>query len=229
MSLLLIDTSTERGLVGFVHEDTLIFSRELPFGSLQSRYLIPLVEECLASCPQPVTYIGLGVGPGSYTGIRMGVAAAQGLAYSWKVPLVPLSSLQGFIPSEWKDPFAVIVDARMGGIYLQRGFFKDGIVQFDPLPVVCSIEEAEEFLKEIDYIVSPSIRSLQEKFLKVFPTRTWKWEERGPVIEIFAQEIKKKIQEGAAVNPLTHLDIYYLRETQAERVKRSSKNDSILC
>lgn len=66
-----------------------------------------------------VTGVGVGVGPGSYTGVRVGLATAQGLARAWQVPIAGASSLAalalaGLAPGERG---AALLDARRGNVY----------------------------------------------------------------------------------------------------------------
>ena len=63
--------------------------------------------------------IAVGAGPGSYTGIRVGVALAKALAFGWKIPILSFCSLRAFMAP---SATAVLVDARMGGFYtLKKG------------------------------------------------------------------------------------------------------------
>lgn len=119
MITLLFDTSTERAIVALFKNDDMIFSKELPVGLQNSKYLVPTIEESLKSLnlkPQDLGRIVCGVGPGSYTGLRVAASVAKSLAYALNIPLIGVSALQAFIPDE-SVSFASIIDAKMGGLY----------------------------------------------------------------------------------------------------------------
>lgn len=221
MRALFMDTSTERGFVALVLGEEGLFFKELPSGANQSRFLIPTLEDICARFPEPIDYIGVGVGPGSYTGIRLGVAAAQSLAYAWKIPLVPVVSLRSFCPSIDDIPFAVVLDARIAGIYLQKGRKVGNAVFFEEEPEVCSWECIEEKLKGIDHLVSPFVATIQEKFAKKIPHRSWTWEEKSPILSLFYAQVKKEMEQKKEVILPATVPIFYLRETEAEREKRA--------
>lgn len=79
--------------------------------------MLPLVEELLAEAGWPLQSldrIGVGVGPGSFTGLRIGVALAQGIALGLNCPVVGVSSLQAmaFAAPRSDLPTAAVLDAR---------------------------------------------------------------------------------------------------------------------
>lgn len=85
-----------------------------------SALILPMVQDLLAEAGMGVSAcdsIAFGQGPGSFTGLRIGVGVAQGLAFGADVPVVPVSSLQAqACRFEVENLFAAF-DARMGQVY----------------------------------------------------------------------------------------------------------------
>src|SRR5262245_51524685 len=101
MRTLILDTATERGVAAFIENGKERFSIELPFGLQNSHHLLPELERAMnenAITWEQIELIGVGIGPGSYTGIRIGTMVAKTLAYSFKIPLVGICTLDGFLP-----------------------------------------------------------------------------------------------------------------------------------
>lgn len=102
-----------RGLLAEYAEDV---------GREHAARLLPEIQRLLARArvrPQDVGGIGVGTGPGSYTGMRVGVATAKGLARAWGVPLGGASTLaalalRGLRPGERG---VALLDARRGNVY----------------------------------------------------------------------------------------------------------------
>jgi tRNA threonylcarbamoyladenosine biosynthesis protein TsaB len=221
---LLIETCTERGVIAYGNQQETLFAKELPFGLTQSKFLMPYLQEALQSFgyPPPLDAIGVGIGPGSYTGIRIGVAVAQTLAYSWKVPLIGISSLEGFIPSVPVIHYAALLDARIGGVYFQKGRIDQAGIRKDP-PQVKPIEEIGKELEEVTHLVTPFAHSLQTKLGEAYPNKSWTWEEHSPSVSSLFQRVEQSYLEGKSVIPPQHLDLLYLRQTEAEREKASKR------
>ena len=97
--------------------------------------LLPLVEEVLVAAGagwEQIERIAVGVGPGSFTGLRLGIATARGLAQARKLPLVGVSSLAALsrgvrppYPGGVRPPYVVaVIDARRGEVFaLAEGEF----------------------------------------------------------------------------------------------------------
>lgn len=213
MRLLLIETSTERGLIAYFNQGNCLFSKEFPFGLNQSQYLVPGLHRALSDFPslREVEVIGVGVGPGSYTGIRLGVSVAQALAYSWKVPVVGFPTLNGFIPKE-EGTFAAVLDARIGGIYFRKGKKeKNGKVFYEEDCQVLPLEEAVKQLEGITRLVTPAAAPLQRR-LKNYPAYAkWIWEERAPSLEALAKSVEE-LYPSHKVYPPARIDLLYLRQ-----------------
>lgn len=221
MRILLIETSTERGVVAYADGQTLLFEKQLPFGLNQSKFLMPVLQEALRAInPSSVDVIGVGVGPGSYTGIRIGVAVAQTLAYSWKVPLVGIPSLNGFVPLENNVSFAALIDARIGGVYLRKGWKQEQEIIYQTEPLVCAWEEALSLLEGITYFVTPVAKSLQSKWSSYNRDSQGIWQESAPSVPTLLNSAQLLYSQGKQVMPPQQLALLYLRETEAERMNR---------
>ncbi len=129
-TILAIDTSTDvcsvaiaqKGKKEEIHESTVIAARE------HTQRILPMIEKLLAESAltlRQLDAIAIANGPGSFTGLRIGLSVAQGLAYGADLPLVPVSTLMAMAYSAVRrrkisDQKALIVpaiDARMNEIY----------------------------------------------------------------------------------------------------------------
>jgi tRNA threonylcarbamoyladenosine biosynthesis protein TsaB len=123
VKILGIDTSTPRISVALVDDDVVLGER----GVLVERNrtgLMPLVDELFSAAglgPHAVDAVAVGAGPGSFTGLRIGMAAAKGIAFATRRPLWAVSSLAVIADTQLRrDPAGVVVavlDARKGEIY----------------------------------------------------------------------------------------------------------------
>ncbi len=182
MDVLIIETSTERGIVAFYRHGERVFFEELPFGYRSSRLLLPSIErgfEELGIKPKDLTYIAVGVGPGSYTGMRLGAIVAKTLAFACDIPLVGVCSLNGFLPKK-ECKFAAIVDAKISGAYVLIGEKLGDQATYYSTPEVYILERLKKKLEGITTLVTPHATTLQAKLHIIFPDVTWKWEERPP-------------------------------------------------
>lgn len=97
MIVLGIDASSDAAAAGIVADGKLLCEHTLNNGKNHSVKLLPMIESmlCEAGLSFPdIDVYSCGVGPGSFTGVRIGVATAKGFAQSWNKPMVSLSSLQ---------------------------------------------------------------------------------------------------------------------------------------
>jgi tRNA threonylcarbamoyl adenosine modification protein YeaZ len=217
MLTLLIETSTARGLLCLFNNHTLVFQEELPFGLNHSKLLIPKIQEGLKSLEMTassIKQIGVGIGPGSYTGIRVGAMVAMTLAYSFKIPLVGISTLSCFVPSQ-DGRFAAVIDAKIGGVYLQTGIKEGENVEYTSPPRACSLAELGDLLKGSWNFVTPESRLIQPKLDALYPANEWKWEELPPHSLQMFRIVDEKVKEGEYTIDGS-VELLYLRKTQAE-------------
>ncbi len=125
-TLLAIESSSETCSVALLHGQD-CWQRASEPGQRQSERMLSWVEVLLAEAgiaASAVHALAVTIGPGAFTGVRLGVAMTQGLAMAWDRPVIPISTLMAFAgglkPSEL--PILAAMDARMGEIY--AGWFR---------------------------------------------------------------------------------------------------------
>ena len=133
-NILALDASTE-ALSIVLHYQGKTFHNFEECPQQHSQKILPLIDELLgkAGCKLKDLYvIGFGQGPGSFTGVRISVAIAQGLAYSTNLPLVGVSTLavmaQQALEQFGANDVYSSIDARMGEIYFAQYQAKDGLM-----------------------------------------------------------------------------------------------------
>jgi len=124
MKILAIDTATEACSAALLCNDA-VLTRELVAPQGHTRLILPMVSELLAEAGisiKELDAIAFGRGPGSFTGVRIGIGAAQGLAFGAEVPLIGVSTLQmlaqGVYRRQQAERVVSAIDARMNEIYL---------------------------------------------------------------------------------------------------------------
>ncbi len=107
--ILIIDTSSKVAVVA-----TLNYRRTESFVSARGPELMPALRRIAAS--EKITGVAVGTGPGSFTGLRLGVSFGLGLAIGLGVPIVPLPSL-ALLAARSDEPVVAVTDAGRGRYY----------------------------------------------------------------------------------------------------------------
>lgn len=139
MRILAFDTATERGTAAVGAIDAtgrldLLSETSATVDSRHGETLLGLIEEASAKAgvePRSLGLIAVGLGPGSFTGVRVGVATAKGLALALGVPLVGVSTLDVVAAAVPADDVVAILDAKRGEVFAAR--FQGGRETIEPL------------------------------------------------------------------------------------------------
>lgn len=122
MNLLAIETATEACSVALIHGDELIARSEIA-PRRHTELVLPMADELLAEAGisrHALDAIAVGHGPGAFTGVRLAVSLAQGMALALDLPVITISSLAALAleaPEEEGTAILAVIDARMGEIY----------------------------------------------------------------------------------------------------------------
>lgn len=121
MNILAIDTAGRTAAVAVLRDDTLLYECNANTGLTHSETLLPMVDAALKACGlrcKDIDLYGVTAGPGSFTGLRIGLSAVKGMAFDRNVPCAGVSTLEALafgINSEGTVVGAL--DARRGQVY----------------------------------------------------------------------------------------------------------------
>jgi len=223
LRLLAIDTTSALCGVAVVEGDQVLCEETLHIGRGHAEALIPLVERVVAGAGlffQDLERIAVTVGPGSFTGLRVGIAAAKGLAIACQIPVVGVSALAALAAPHMQrgtplEPLRVVagMDAMHQRGYVQ-GFRNNGDMWFKPrcMDITACVEmwsQDEQEPQQPVALCGPLATTLsmeaarQGKKAIILDTRL------GPDISWVAQLGRRASPEAAPPKPL------YLREAQA--------------
>lgn len=125
VKLLVIDTALGACTVGVFEDDRALAARSEPMAKGHSERIGGFVRDVMIRSGigfDRLDRIGVTVGPGSFTGLRVGLAFAQGLGEALDRPVIGLSTLQALAATRSSadgGPLAAAIDARRGQVYLQ--------------------------------------------------------------------------------------------------------------
>ena len=118
---LAIDTATSRTIVAIVDEGKILFENFHEGATDHGKAISELVVQALKVCPVP-NQVVVGMGPGPFTGLRVGITFAQSFALARQIPVIGVCSLDAIVVD--KNEYTVAIDARRKEIYWAS--YKDG-------------------------------------------------------------------------------------------------------
>lgn len=131
---LVIDTATAACSVALLERDRVIAACHDVVGRGHAERLVPMIAQLPDGGRADAILVD--VGPGSFTGIRVGIAAARGLALGWNVPVRGYSSLSLIAAAAYsageQGPLAVVLEGGHGEVFMQ-GFTASPLVPTEPL------------------------------------------------------------------------------------------------
>ncbi len=156
MNVLAMDTSAVTASCAIRNEKGIIAQSELRNGLTHSQTILPMITDMLKNAHislDEIDLLAVNVGPGSFTGVRIGVAAVKGLAFTRNIPCAAVSTLESMVYPLRGLPIAGIVcavmDARRGQVYNALFSVEGGSVERLAPDRAISIEDLKKELENV--------------------------------------------------------------------------------
>ena len=228
MKILSLETSAKSASAAVTENGTVLASSYQCSGLTHSRTLMPMVEDMLRNAElrlSDMDAVAVAAGPGSFTGLRIGVAAAKGLAWGGKLPCYGVSTLEAMALSlgVWQGYVCPVMDARRSQVYNALFYVNQGKLERITPDRAISLAELGEEIKnkpELVFLVGDGSNLCYNTLLETVPNLVLppehRMHQRAVGVALAAQQ---KIDagesgDGAALTP------NYLRLSQAERERQ---------
>ena len=219
MNILAIDTSALTATAAILSDDTLLGEISTTTKLTHSQTIMPMIDELLKKVSLDISDIDLfacSQGPGSFTGLRIGIGTIKGLAYGLGKPVVGVSTLEALAHNISYTDFTIapIMDARRGQVYNALYHYNRGRLDCFCEPRALSLEELCGELTEKTIFVGDGVKVHREKISELLGEKA-----------LFAPPQHQLQRAGsvayAALGKMpidaAELTAVYLRKPQAER------------
>ena len=225
MLILAFETSAKAGSVALLQDGRLLGESYENTGLTHSQTLLSMAENLLSSCgytPQQVEAVAVAAGPGSFTGIRIGVAAAKGFAWGLELPCCGVSTLEAMAENFGAyDGYVVpVMDARRSQVYNAIFKAEQGVLSRVTEDRAISLEDLGKELSEFSgsiYLVGDgsvlTYRTLSGSISSLVMPAEHRMHQRAAGVALVGE---KMIKSGANCDA-AQLAPNYLRLSQAER------------
>ena len=154
MLILAFETSAKAGSVALMDETALLGESYCNTGLTHSQTLLAMAQDLLKSCgktPADVTAVAAAAGPGSFTGVRIGVAAAKGFAWGSQIPCCGVSTLEAMMLNLgiWDGIVCPVMDARRAQVYNALFEMRQGVATRLTEDRAIALAELAEELKNL--------------------------------------------------------------------------------
>ena len=225
MLILAFETSAKAGSVALLDENKLLAESYQNTGLTHSQTLLTMAEDMLKSCnltPADVTAVAVAAGPGSFTGVRIGVAAAKGFAWGAQLPCCGVSTLEAMAlqMGVWQGYICPVMDARRAQVYNALFYVNQGTctrIREDRAIALADLGEELKKLEEPVFLVGDGSILCYNTLLESVPNLVLppehRMHQRASGVALAAREMlaRGEAADAAALTP------NYLRLSQAER------------
>ena len=232
MLILAFETSAKAASVALMQEGKLLAESYQNTGMTHSQTLMVMAQDLLKTCgytPQQVEAVAVAAGPGSFTGIRIGVAAAKGFAWGGQIPCYGVSTLEAMALSlgAYDGYVLPVMDARRNQVYNALFLAENGKLTRLSEDRAIALDDLKQELKNLQkpiFLVGDGSNLCYNTLLEEIPSLVLPPEHRlhqraSGVCLAAAGMMKAGLPgNGAELTP------NYLRLSQAERERAAREN-----
>ena len=234
MLILAFETSAKAASVALTENGKLLGESYQNTGLTHSQTLMVMAEDLLKQCGKTVndiSAVAVAEGPGSFTGVRIGVAAAKGFAWGREIPCFGISTLEAMAVSlgAWEGHICACMDARRNQVYNALFYVNHGIVERVSEDRAIALSDLKTDLEHIDgpiFLVGDGAVLTHKTLSGDIPELILPPEHRqhqravGVALLAEAKALAEESGDGNALNP------NYLRLSQAERERAERMQNS---
>ncbi|MGB8656768.1 MAG: tRNA (adenosine(37)-N6)-threonylcarbamoyltransferase complex dimerization subunit type 1 TsaB [Candidatus Zixiibacteriota bacterium] len=217
-----VDTSTMTAAVGIVERDEILVDLKFDVKITYSEVLLSTIDLALRTAGMTVDQLdgfAVSIGPGSFTGLRIGLSTVKGLCFATGKPLASVCSLDALASLSLysRYPVAPLLDAKKGQVYAAIYDTGAGDVKRESEYLVTEIEELAGRISKETLFVGPGARLYQKKLTDLLGAEAFFAlnEQSLPSGASVARMGGKRLTLGQTEN-ITNLEPFYIRMSEAE-------------
>ena len=224
MKILGIDTSSNASSVAVIEDNKLICEYTVNTKTTHSQKLMPMIENMLSMSGiniKEIDAIAICIGPGSFTGLRIGMATAKAISHVNNLPIIGINSLEILAGNMdlCNKKICSILDAQRNQVYTGRYKFENGnIVEIQPVDVVEIENLLEEISKDSDewILVGEAVYKYEDKIKEIknidIPAPSHNVTKASSLCAIAI----KKYNNNIDIHNCYDINPMYIRKSQAE-------------
>ena len=225
MLILAFETSAKAASVALLEGNKLLAESYQNTGMTHSQTLLVMAEDLLKQCGKTandVEAVAVAEGPGSFTGVRIGVAAAKGFAWGRSLPCYGVSTLEAMAASLgiWEGYVCPVMDARRNQVYNALFEVKAGVITRIRVDRAISLADLAEDIKNLEksvFLVGDGSNLCYNTLLERVPSLVLPPEHRMHQRAVGVGLIAAGQMEAGLTGDAAGLTPNYLRLSQAER------------
>lgn len=223
MLTLAIDTATSVCAVGLCRDGHILAEYRINMGMTHSEGLLPQLEQLLTRtkvAKREIDLLAVSLGPGSFTGLRIGLASIEAMAYSWKKPICGVNTLKALAYNLPVEGFVLspVLDAQKGNFYQAIYEWRAGkLIQHQDVKVV----DEQQLLENLAILGTPAL--LLGECRKLDAAALPDWCKKAPAHLCLPQAASVALLAEAEYDPeaageFFGLEPYYIRRSEAEEL-----------